>query len=221
MSVHELLRASDERFATLARDLSPAEWSAPSLCDEWTNHDVLAHLVAGYGSRFGQLVAEVHRHRWSFDAANTDMARKLASRRGPAELLDDLTRLADHPQGMGRYLSRTMFLGDHVTHELDICFALDRESTIPTDALIAVLNAQVTLPNPFVPAFRNSRGLRLIATDADWTYGRTGPRVFGRATELVLVLGSRPRALAGLNGDGVEVLAGRVLDASRPTRTAE
>jgi uncharacterized protein (TIGR03083 family) len=221
MSVRELLHTNDERFLALARDLSPAEWSAPSLCDEWTNHEVLAHLVTGYGSRLGQLVAEMHCHRWSFDAANTDMARKLASMRGPAELLDDLARLADHPQGMGRYFPRTMFLGDHVTHELDICFALDRAPTIPSDALVAVLNAQVRLPNPFVPAFRNSRGLRLIATDADWTHGHTGPEVIGRAAELVSVLGNRPRALARLDGDGVAVLAGRVLDASRPTRTAD
>jgi uncharacterized protein (TIGR03083 family) len=221
MSVRELLHTSDERFLALARDLSPAEWSAPSLCDAWTNHEVLAHLVTGYGSRIGQLVAEMHCHRWSFDATNTDMARRLASMRGPAELLDDLARLADHPQGMGRYFPRTMFLGDHVTHELDICFALDRAPTIPSDALVAVLNAQVKLPNPFVPAFRNSRGLRLIATDADWTHGYTGPEVIGRAAELVSVLGNRPRALARLDGDGVAVLAGRVLDASRPTRTAE
>jgi uncharacterized protein (TIGR03083 family) len=221
MSVRELLRASDRRFLALADEFSATEWARPSLCDEWTNHEVLAHLVAGYGSRLGQIVAEMHCHRWSFDAANIDMARKLAAVRSPAELIDEFARLADHPAGMGRYFPRTMFLGDHITHELDICFALDREPTIPTDALIAVLNAQVRLPNPFVPAFRNSRGLRLIATDADWTHGRTGPKVIGLAAELVSVLGNRPRALAGLDGDGVAVLAGRILDASRPTRTAE
>jgi uncharacterized protein (TIGR03083 family) len=221
MSVRELLRASDQRFLALAGEFTATEWAAPSLCDEWTNHEVLAHLVTGYGSPLGQLVAEMHCHRWSFDAVNTDMARKLAARRSPAELLDDLAGLADHPQGMGRYFPRTMFLGDHVTHELDICFALDREPTIPTDSLVAVLNAQVRLPNPFVPAFRNSRGLRLIATDADWAHGCTGPKVIGRAAELVSVLANRPRMLDELTGDGVAVLAGRVLDASRPTRTAE
>jgi len=34
----------------------------------------------------------------------------------------------------------------------------------------------VTLPNPFVAAFRNSRGLQLIATDAEWTHGRGASR---------------------------------------------
>ena len=89
-------------------------------------------------------------------------------------------------------------------------FALGREPAIPADALVAVLNTQVSVPNPFVPAFRNSRGLRLIATDADWTHGERGPIVRGRAAELVSVLGNRPAMLTRLDGDGVDVLASRV-----------
>lgn len=218
MSVRELLRANDARFLALAGELSAAEWSAPCLCDEWTNHEVLAHLVFGYGGRLGVLVAEMYRHRGSFDGANTELARTLAATRSPAELLDDFARLAERPQGMGRYFPRTLFLGDHVTHELDILHALDRQPAIPQAALVAVLNAQVTLPNPFVPAFRNSLGLRLIATDAGWKHGSRGPEVIGRADELVSVLGSRPRMLDRLTGDGVAVLAARVL--SRRSRTA-
>ena len=210
MSVHELLRANDTRFIALAGELSDAEWSAPSLCDEWTNHEVLAHMVFGYGSRLGVLVAEMYRHCGSFDAANTELARLLAATRSPAELLADFARFAERPEGMGRYFPRTLFLGDHVTHELDIVYALDRAPAVPTDALVAVLNTQVGLPNPFVPAFRNSRGLRLIATDADWAHGRGGPEVHGTAAELVSALGSRPMVLPRLAGDGVAVLAERV-----------
>jgi hypothetical protein len=71
----------------------------------------------------------------------------------------------------------------------------------------------VAVPNPFVPAFRNSRGLRLVATDVDWTHGEQGPVVRGRAVELISVLGNRPRMLPALLGDGIDVLAERV---SRP-----
>jgi uncharacterized protein (TIGR03083 family) len=221
MSVRELLRANDQRFLAFARDLSAAEWSAPSLCEEWTNHEVLAHLVAGYGSRLGVVVAETYRRGWSFDAANAELARTLAAARGPGELLDDLACLTARPRGMGRYFSRTLFLGDHVTHELDISFALDRAPGVSSDALVAVLNAQVALPNPFVPAFRNSRGLRLVASDVHWRHGTRGPKVIGRAAELVSTLGNRPRVLDRLAGDGVDLLAGRVLAASHPTRTGE
>ena len=130
--------------------------------------------------------------------------------RTPADLLDDFKRLTRRPRGLGRYFPPRLLLGDHITHELDMLFALGREPEIPAEALVAVLNTQVSLPNPFVPAFRNSRGLRLTAADADWTHGERGPIVRGPAADLVSVLGDRPAMLARLDGDGVDVLASRV-----------
>lgn len=134
----------------------------------------------------------------------------------PARLLADLARLIAVPAGLGQIFPRTLLLGDHVAHELDILYALGREPDIPAGTAVAVLNTQVALPNPFVPAYRNSRALRLVATDVDWTHG-TGPTVTGRAAELVSVLGNRPRMLGALRGDGVARLSVRLL--SSPTRT--
>jgi uncharacterized protein (TIGR03083 family) len=210
VSARDLLRANDARFRALAAGFSPEEWSQPSLCDGWSNRDVLAHLVVGYGAGVGEVTAKMLRHSGSFDRANAAMARAKAATRGPAELLDDFEQLTMQPRGLGRYFPRGLLLGDHVTHELDMLFALGREPAIPADALVAVLNTQVSVPNPFVPAFRNSRGLRLIAVDADWTHGERGPLLLGLAAELVSVLGNRPAMLARLTGDGVDVLASRV-----------
>lgn len=218
MSVRDLLRSNDERFRTQAATLSGAEWAQPSLCDAWSNHVVLAHLVVGYRAGPGDTTAEILRHRGSFDRANTAMASELAADRSPAELLEEFERLVYRPRGLGRIFPPRLLLGDHVTHELDILFALDREPAIAPDALKAVLSTQVAVPNPFVPAFRNSRALRLRASDVDWTHGAKGPVVEGRAVELVSVLGNRPRMLPALRGDGVGLLASRV--SPRPTRTA-
>lgn len=210
MSTRDLLRANDERFQALTAGFSAAEWSAPSLCDGWSNHDVLAHLVIGCSAGAAAVTAGMLRHSGSFDRANAALARSLAATRGPAELLDDFALLSGRPRGLGRYFPRRLLLGDHITHELDMLFALGREPVIAANALVAVLNTQVSVPNPFVPAFRNSRGLRLIATDVDWTHGARGPIVRGRAAELVSVLGNRPAMLTRLDGDGVDVLASRV-----------
>lgn len=218
MSVRDLLRSNDQRFRATAESLDADDWARPSLCDGWSNHDVLAHLVIGYRAGPGVMVAEILRHAGSFDRANAAIARSLAASRRPAELLDEFEQLTERPRGLGRYFPRRLLLGDHITHELDILFALDREPSIPADAAIAVLNTQVAVPNPFVPAFRNSRGLRLLATDADWAYGEQGPVVRGRAVELISVLGNRPRMLPSLVGDGVDVLASRV--SQRPIRRA-
>jgi hypothetical protein len=138
------------------------------------------------------------------------MACSLAADRSPAELLDEFARLVHRPRGLGRVFPPRLLLGDHITHELDILFAIDREPDISGEAVVAVLNTQVALPNPFVPAFRNSRGLRLRATDVDWAHGDSGPLVEGRGAELASVLGNRPRMLPALRGDGVGLLASRV-----------
>jgi uncharacterized protein (TIGR03083 family) len=210
MSVRELLRRNDERFRALAESFSADEWAHRSLCEAWSNHEVLAHLVIGYRTGPGATAAEMLRRGGSFDRANAAMARSLADNRSPKELLDEFAQLVYRPRGLGRIFPPRLLLGDHITHELDILFAIDREPAIPSGAVVAVLNTQVTLPNPFVPAFRNSRGLRLRATDVDWAHGERGPVVEGRAAELVSVLGNRPAMLPALVGEGVDLLAARV-----------
>ncbi|GLP74278.1 hypothetical protein TUM20983_13880 [Mycobacterium antarcticum] len=217
MSTRECLRANDVRFLAVAATLRPDEWAAQSLCTDWTNREILAHLVVGYSCAIGAFAAEMGRHRGAFNPANAALAREKGSSRTPAELLADFAGFVERPEGIGRYFPRRLLLGDHVTHELDIVMAVDREPVIATDALVDVLRTQVTVPNPFVPAFANSLGLHLVATDAEWTHG-TGPVVEGRAADLVSVLGNRPRALGALRGDGVARLSARVL--SRQTRTA-
>lgn len=217
MSARDRLRRSDERFAVVAADLEARDWAAPSLCHAWTNHEVLAHLVIGYRCGLGQMVTGMLGHGGSFDHANAAMARALAATHGPATLLDEFVRLVHRPRGLGRIFPPQLLLGDHVTHELDILFAVDRDPAVSADALVAVLNAQVCLPNPFVPAFRNSRGLRLRATDVGWTHGDGGPVVQGAAPDLVSVLGNRPRRLHALTGAGVDVLAARL--SRHPIRT--
>jgi uncharacterized protein (TIGR03083 family) len=209
MSARDRLRANDARFHAVANTFSAEEWALPSLCDGWSNHDVLAHLVVGYSAGAAAMTAEMRCHSWSFDRANGAMARALAASRLPTDLLDDFSRLTQRPQGLGRYFPPQLLLGDHITHELDMLFALGHQPAIPADALVAVLNTQVSVPNPFVPAYGNSRRLRLIATDADWTHGQ-GPIVRGPAAELVSVLGNRPAMLTRLEGDGVDTLASRV-----------
>jgi uncharacterized protein (TIGR03083 family) len=217
MSPRERLRSNGLRFLAVAGTLRSDEWAAQSLCTEWTNREVLAHLVVGYGCAVGAFAAEMGRHRGAFNPANTALARAHASSRTPAELLSDFARYVERPEGIGRYFPRRLLLGDHVTHELDIMLAVDREASIAQDALVEVLKTQVSLPNPFVPAFRNSRGLNLVATDVEWTHG-AGPVVEGRSADLVSVLGNRPKALPALRGDGIATLSARVL--SRRSRTA-
>ncbi|WAJ45009.1 maleylpyruvate isomerase family mycothiol-dependent enzyme [Mycobacterium sp. Aquia_216] len=204
------LRDNDTRLAELARSISATQWAKPSLCTEWTNHEVLAHLVIGYGVGFFDVATSMLRHRGSFDGANTELARGLAARRGPDQLLDDFVALVHRARGIGRLFPRRLLLGDHVIHELDITYALGKESAIPAATVLAVLNTQVRVPNPFVPAAARARGLNLLATDANWSHRAEGPAVVGQSAHLASVLAGRPWALSYLSGDGVAVLSSRM-----------
>ncbi|NTY63340.1 maleylpyruvate isomerase family mycothiol-dependent enzyme [Mycolicibacterium sphagni] len=205
----ELLRRNDLRLIEFARSLSSADWQRPSLCTGWTNHEVLAHIVYGYQAPPVPMVTEMVRRSGSFDRANCALARQHARRRTPAELIGDLTALIDAPRGIGRVFPPQLLLGDHVIHELDIALAIGREPGVPAEALTAVLETQVRLPNPFIPARSRASGLTLHADDVGWRHG-AGPRVTGSAAHLASVLAGRPQALAHLDGDGVATLGARL-----------
>jgi hypothetical protein len=170
---------------------------------------VLAHLVYGYRASAADMTAEMARRRGSFNGANAALARTLAARKTPAELIDELEILIDAPRGIGRVFPPRLLLGDHVIHELDIAMSIGRESQVRAEALTAVLETQVRVPNPFIPARARARGLVLAATDVGWCHGTAGPRVTGRATHLASALAGRPRALDHLTGDGVATLRAR------------
>lgn len=205
-----LLLHNDIRFVEFAAGLSDTDWARPSLCTEWSNHEVLAHLVLGYRASPKALILGIARHRGFFDPANAALATELAQRQSPGALMDEFTALTIHPRGIGRIFPRRLLLGDHVVHELDIAFALGRQSEVAPTALVAVLDTQVHVPNPFVPAAARARGLRLRATDADWAHGDSGPELTGGAAHLVSALAGRPCALDQLGGNGVDALRARI-----------
>jgi uncharacterized protein (TIGR03083 family) len=209
-AAHEQLRANDLRFLAVARGILDQDWSRPSLCSAWSNHEVLAHLVIGYRASLVAIAAEMIRHQGSFDRSNAELARALAARHAPAELIDEFAALVYRPRGLGRIFPRRLLLGDHVIHELDIVLPLGLESTVGSDVMTAVLETQVRVPNPFVPAAARARGLTLRATDVDWAYQDGRPRITGNAAHLASALAGRLWALSELNGDGVAQLRERM-----------
>jgi uncharacterized protein (TIGR03083 family) len=207
--MRELLFDHDIRFLATVRELSATDWAQPSLCSQWTNHDVLAHLAMGYRASTVRMAVEMGRHGGSFDRANAALAQRLARRRSPAELIQDFAAGMAAPRGLGRVFPRRLLLGDHVIHELDIRFGLGLKSTAGLPQLAAVLHTQVQIPNPFIPSRSWTRGLSLHAVDLDWHNG-DGPPVTGTAGHLASVLAGRPWALRHLSGDGVDVLRRRL-----------
>jgi uncharacterized protein (TIGR03083 family) len=98
-------------------------------------------------------------------------------------------------------------LTDGTIHHQDIRRALGRPRVIPEERLVPVLT--FSLGAPTLPSKRNVKGLRLIATDVDWTAG-DGPEVTGSGEALLMAAAGRTEALDDLCGDGLATLRTRL-----------
>jgi hypothetical protein len=126
------------------------------------------------------------------------------------EQLRDNARTGARPTGMPPVAA----LADAVVHGLDVRRPLGLPGQVPTEALGALAEFALGTPWPMNAvvggsARRRVAGVRLVATDTDWTHG-SGPDVEASAETLLLVLhGRRPRA-DELAGPGSGVIAARL-----------
>jgi uncharacterized protein (TIGR03083 family) len=135
-----------------------------------------------------------------FDAVNRDMARRHAASAGPGELVSQLQEHADSRR-KPFITTRRNLLFDVLVHSQDIALPLGRTLPLPPAPTRAALDRVWTMGWPF-HARRRLAGLRLVATDLDWSAG-AGPEVSGAAGALLLLLtGRTATALGALSGPG-------------------
>jgi hypothetical protein len=99
-------------------------------------------------------------------------------------------------------------LGEAIIHSEDIRRPLFISRQYPLDAVTRVADFYKG-SNLLIGARKRIDGLRLRATDTEWSTG-DGPEVSGPAVSLLLVMTGRPQALADLSGDGVPTLRARM-----------
>jgi uncharacterized protein (TIGR03083 family) len=198
-----MARAERADLADFLATLTPHDWEAPSLCTKWTVKDVVAHVisyeelgVAGLVKRFAK--------GWVVRANQVGVDEFSAL--SPEQLLDFLRGHLE-PRGLTAGFGGMIALVDGTIHHQDIRRSLDRPRTVPADRLRRVLG--LVPGNPRLGAGRRIRGLRLRATDVDWTHGQ-GPEVHGPGEALLMAMAGRPAALAELEGPGRDTLAHRV-----------
>ena len=211
-AVRDLTRAHRLDFIATLEGLTPDQWQAPSLCTEWRVVDVAAHLAWAPVLGLGAGAAAMVRHGFSM---NRMIARSAVgwSERGPdailAQLRDD-ARTGATPIGMPPVAA----LADAVVHGLDVRRPLGLPGQVPVEALAPVAEFGLGTPWPLNAvvggsARRRVAGVRLVATDTDWTHG-SGPEVHASAETLLLLLYGRPVAADELSGPGAPVLLARL-----------
>ncbi len=202
-SLMDMARAERGDLAEFLGTLAPADWEAPSLCANWTVKDVVAHVVSY--EDLGAL-GLVRRFAKGWVVRANQVGVDEFATRSPQQLLEFLCGHLQ-PRGLTAGFGGMIALVDGTVHHQDIRRALGRPRAVPVDRLERVLG--LVPGNPRLGAGRRIRGLRLRATDIDWTHGH-GPEVTGPGEALLMAMTGRLAALGDLHGPGLPTLTRRL-----------
>jgi uncharacterized protein (TIGR03083 family) len=175
-----------EGLADLLASAPVETWDAPSLCDNWQVRQVVAHVTMPARLTPQQFGAEMAAAGGDFAVLSNTIAKRDAFL-PLADHLNALRSLQLHewqPPGGGTAAA----LSHAVIHSLDITIALERPTVAPKQAMNAVLD-QLTAANGALFGV-DLTGVRLEATDTDWSWG-SGDAVRTGTGLLVALLSGR------------------------------
>ena len=187
-----LARAVTAEFVALAElldELSEADWDTPSLCSGWRVREVVAHLTMPVRYSPESFQAELRECGGDFTRLSNRVAFRDAAL--PTDVL--VRNLRDEvmhrwvPPGRGPIGA----LNHVMIHGLDIRVPLERCQELPEGTIRAVLDdlAEGGTHTHFGVTLD---GVRLRATDVEWSFG-SGTPIMGSATDLALLLSGRAR----------------------------
>lgn len=205
VDVSALAEADRADFAVLVKSLAPHQWQAPSLCAGWTVRDVVAHMLSYEELGPAKVVRRFARGRLRLSGANAVGLAECANQ-DPQQLLDLLDR-SIRPRGLTTAFGSRIALLDGMVHQQDVRRPLGLFRDIPAERLIPALDFARFAPP--IHARSRIRGLRLIATDFDWTAGR-GLEIYGRGEALLMAMAGRRGVTPELDGPGVPLLHSRI-----------
>ena len=198
-------------IGVLLHELDEGAFDTPSLCDGWAVRDVLGHMGLGHTTPMPEVLARVGRYAFNVNKASYTESKTLFAGQGADEIRRfwDEVMVARQPRkGISKLIRTKSGFLDHLIHNQDIRRPTGKPRTIPEARLRRALQLVCTEATPLFSPKRNVAGLKLSATDIDWTVG-DGPVVQGPGEAIVLAAAGRKAALADLEGDGVALLRQR------------
>lgn len=180
-----------ERHALIAdlENLTDEQWATESRCAGWTVHDVVAHMVdVAESTRLGFAV-DMLRAGFDFDRQN-DRGIARAQAATPAATLTRLEHAATRTSIPLAPLDTRIV--EEVVHGEDIRRAVGLTRVYPPAAITRALHHQIRTSTRFGGAKELVAGVRLRATDIDFSAG-DGPEIRDTAIELLMaVTGRKP-----------------------------
>src|ERR1700737_689759 len=205
MSTKQMARDEREEFAALLEGLTPQQWTSPTLCERWRVREVAVHTVSYDELSTAGLVRRFLKGRLNTDRIN---AIGVADYAGSApEQSTPRIRAHAEPHGLTGGFGGRIALTDGMIHQQDIRRSVGIPRTIDPERLRTALEFA-----RFAPTIRGAwraRGVRLVATDLDWSHG-SGPEVRGSGEALLMAMAGRRAALDALDGPGKPKFAQRL-----------
>lgn len=205
MSAMTLAEQERGEFADFLDSLTPQQWEAPTLCSQWSVRDVVAHVVSYEGLGAAGLVQRFVKGRLLPDRVNAVGVAELRSRT-PEELVG-LLREHTTPSGLTGAFGGRIALVDGLIHHQDIRRPLGWARDVPAERLRTALPFALTAPT--IRGLWHVRGVRLAATDLDWSAGK-GLEARGPGEALLMAIAGRRGVAHELTGPGAKVLADRL-----------
>ena len=201
-STKEMARDEREAFASFLDGLTPQQWNSPTLCELWTVREVAIHTVSYDELTTAGLVGRFLKGRLNTDRINAIGVADYSDR--SPQQITVLIRSYAQPHGLTGGFGGRIALTDAMIHQQDIRRSIGLPRTIDPERLRTALNFA-----RFAPTIRGAwraRGVRLVASDLDWSHGR-GPEVRGPGEALLMAMAGRRAALDDVDGPGKAKLA--------------
>jgi uncharacterized protein (TIGR03083 family) len=205
MDLTELAVEERADLVALLSSLTEQEWQTPSLCEGWRVRDVAAHVISYDVLSRSATVLRFVRGGLSVDRINAVGVEK--SKALTPEQIVEQYRAHPRPTGLTSALHGGIGLTDGLIHHQDIRRALRKPRMVPRERLAAAL--PFSLKAPTLRSRKLAQGLRLVATDMDWSSG-SGPEVRGQGEALLLAFAGRAEVVDELSGAGARILKSRL-----------
>lgn len=201
----KLIHAERASIAETLTRLSPDQWAQSSLCGGWSIQVAAAHIVMGAEQTKVKFFTRMAANGFRFNRMIDRDARSCGE--SPTDAI--VSRLGATVNATNGPPAPVMtMLGEVVVHGQDICHPLGIDTKPSAAALAACLTMYLDANFP-VGTKKRIAGLRLVATDGEWSHG-DGPEVTGPGTSLLLAMTGRAAALDDLSGEGIATLRERM-----------
>ncbi len=202
-----MLFEARRRLADIGEGLTAEQWDTPSLCEQWKVKHVFAHVVDGLTAGLRELLIPVVKSGFNFNKAAAKRAIEQGNATPPDVMVKEL-RANLESRKLPPGIKVGGFINDTVAHTQDIRRPLGLGTDIPPETLRRVLDEAKGV-QPILGNKKRIAGVKLVATDIDWTCGE-GDEVRGPGEAVYMVINGRAPALADLEGPGLATLRSRL-----------